>query len=333
MDYYYRAFGLIFQSSEALPWLTPEPSADRIDVRVDFNIASLPAGPDPDETVFATLPVDVPASVSRLILWKRASDGRFRFQYRDGTQFIASADGRQIGCTWPKGLTLHDACTYLLGPITGFILRRRGKLCLHASAVSDPKSAFALAAPATFGKSSSAAFFAKKGYAVLTDDILALRETATGFEVLPGWPHLRLWPSSVAALFGRPDALPRLCPASADWDKCYLDLTGPGFYFQTEPMPLKVIYSARFEPASSDVRVEPMGQMASLRQLLANTYSWYTLDGSMRAAELDSLTRLVQQVPVRSLIICDSNPQGLAKQCRAILEDAAGERVENRLGA
>ncbi|MGD8367158.1 MAG: hypothetical protein PVG78_05940 [Desulfobacterales bacterium] len=188
-------------------------------------------------------------------------------------------------------------------------------------------------APAGFGKSSTAAMLARWGYAVCTDDILALAEHENIFQVLPGWPHLRLWPDSVTAIFGRADALPRLCPASVDWDKCYLNLTDPGFRFQSEPMPLKAIYAPRFDPASSDLRVEPMHPMAALQQLLTNTYSWYSLNGAMRAAELDCLTRLVQQVPVRTLTIRDSNRQGLERQCRAILDDAAAEGIENLFAA
>ena len=322
MASFYRAFGLTFQSSRPLPWLPLHPSADNADVRIEFDRRCL--GPDPaaGESVRATLSGSDRRFEPQLTIWHRSSDGRFRFRYRDGTEFTITADGRQVRGAWPEGLTLEDAAAYLLGPITGFLLRLRGRVCLHASAVAVGGGALALTGPAGFGKSSSAALFARWGYGVITDDILAVQEDESGFFALPGWPHLRLWPASSAVLFGKPDALPRLCPLNEDWDKCFLDLSAPPYRYRADPLPLRVIYAARVTRQSCAPQIEPMGRMAALRILLANTYSWYALDGSMRAAEFDCLTRLAATVPVRRLTTGDPNLQQLKNQCRAMREDA-----------
>lgn len=323
MAAYYRAFGLTFQSSEPLPWLPPEPAVDGADVQIEFYSHCTPPEPNPNESLRTELPGDFPSSPPHLSVWQRTSDGRFRFRYLDGTEFTVDAYGRQIRVTWPEGLTIEDAAAYLLGPITGFVLRLRGVVCLHASAVSDAGRALALMAPAGFGKSSSGAVFARWGYTVLTDDILAIQEQDGGFRVLPGWPHLRLWPSSVAALFGRHDALPRLSPTHADWDKRYLDLAESPFRFGCDPVPLKMIYTGRLVQGPGPDHIETLAPLEALKALLANTYSWYALDGAMRAAEFDCLTRIAENVPVHLLFASDPAPARLEERCRAICKDAS----------
>src|SRR5262249_22183040 len=135
--------------------------------------------------------------------------------------------------------TLEDTATYLLGPVLGFILRLRGVTCLHASAVAICDQAIAILGPAGAGKSTTAASFARAGYKVLTDDIVALDERGDAFLVQPAYPRVRLWSESVNALFGTEDALPLLTPT---WDKRYLDLQANISCFQEHPLPLAAIY-------------------------------------------------------------------------------------------
>jgi hypothetical protein len=323
MASFYHAFGLTFQSSRPLPWLPAGDPADRIDVRIEFDRPCLGPKPAPGESVRARLPGPLPSDPPQLTIWQSVSGGRFRYRYRDGTEFSITADGSRVRAAWPASGTMEDAAAYLLGPITGFVLRLRGRLCLHASAAAAGGGALALTGPTGSGKSSSAAVFARWGLAVLTDDILVIEENENGFFVLPGWPHLRLWPSSASMLFGQPDALPRLCPVHKDWNKCYMDLSAPPFRHQAEPLPLRVIFAAQTDGPGAP-RIEPMSRIAALRTLLSNTYAWYALDGSMRAADLDCLARLVAAVPVRCLATGDPGKTDLERQCRAMLEDAGG---------
>ena len=93
--------------------------------------------------------------------------------------------------------------------------------CLHASAVAIEGRAVAIVGPSGAGKSSTAAAFARLGYPVLSDDIVALTGDGQRFHVQPAYPRVRLWPSAVTSLFGSRDALPRIVP---DWEKRYLPL-------------------------------------------------------------------------------------------------------------
>jgi len=121
-----------------------------------------------------------------------ARQAYFKLHYSDGTEFIIDRKGTEVWCVWPDTLTLEDAVVYLLGPVLGFVLRLRGITCLHASAISVGDRAVVLLGPAGAGKSTTAAAFAKLGYPVLSDDVLALSDQNTTFLAQPAYPHLHL---------------------------------------------------------------------------------------------------------------------------------------------
>jgi hypothetical protein len=149
--------------------------------------------------------------------------------------------------------------------------------------------------PAGAGKSTTAAAFGMQGYALLTEDVLALTPTACGFDVRPGYPQVRLWPDSVRLLYGGAKVLPRLTPT---WDKRALAFAQPGLRFRTRPLRLKAVYvlSEAVDPRTAVVSLKGAD---SVLALLANTYVGYLLDAQQRRDEFAVLTRLAACVPVR----------------------------------
>src|SRR5258708_3332580 len=117
---------------------------------------------------------------------------------------------------WPRKFFLvpHNA-------ILGVLVRLRGVTCLDASAVAIEDRWVAFVGPEAAGKSTTAAAFARQGYGVLSDDIVALVERDGAFHVMPAYPHLCLWPDSVKMLYGSSEMLPRFSP---EWEKRRLAL-------------------------------------------------------------------------------------------------------------
>ena len=217
----------------------------------------------------------------------------FRFDYADGTRVALDDRGTRAWAMGPAGATVEDTATYLLGPVMGFVLRLRGIPCLHASAVSFAGRAIAFAGHACAGKSTVAATLALRGHRVLTEDVLPVRHEGNRFMACGGYPLIRLWPSSVRALFGSDDYLPRITPT---WDKRYLALAAPRGTFEPGSLPLGAVFilEDRGGP-ETPVRVEPSG---ALVRLVEHGYSALLLDRAMRAAEFEHLARLVAHVPV-----------------------------------
>ena len=138
-------------------------------------------------------------------MWRLASGAYFRFWYGDDRiEFLIDRSGSQVWVNWPESCPLEDAATYLLGPIFGFVLRLRGVVSLHASAVAVADRAVVLVGPCGAGKSTTAAALARLGFPVLSDNIVALEERGGSLIVHPGNARLSLWPDSVRTLFGAP---------------------------------------------------------------------------------------------------------------------------------
>src|SRR5262249_30711615 len=125
------------------------------------------------ETIYNSPPEKAPEEPT-LRVGLLPSKKHFGFFYTDGVRLVVERCGREVWCDWPNHYTLEDACTYLLGPVMGFVLRLRGVTCLHASAVSLVESAVALVGFPGAGKSTTAAAFAHSGFPVIADDVVAL---------------------------------------------------------------------------------------------------------------------------------------------------------------
>ena len=263
-----------------------------------------------------------------LRIWKSAGGRYLRLAYFDGTQFWLEHSGNEIWATWPKTSTLEDACSYLLGPVFGLVLRLRGVTCLHASAVALHGAAVAFVGMEGAGKSTTAAAFTREGDGVLSDDVVALQERESQFFVVPAYPHVCLWPESVAMLYGSPDALPRF---SKGWEKQRLSLGDREARFESEPLPLGAIYFLGERRADPAPFVEAVRPQAALLSLVADTFANKVLDREMRAREFEVLGQLVTRVPVRRLF-GHRDPARIHDLCRVVREDFASlkESAETR---
>ena len=254
------------------------------------------------------------------ILTEHGNKEGFQLSYSDGTRFAVDSAATQVWGTYQPPLTAEDLATYFLGPVLGFVLRRRNIVCMHASGVEVGGRAVCFCGDAGYGKSTTAAALALRGLPVIAEDIVALQERGGKFEAVPGYPRVCLWPESVKMLFGREDALPQLTPV---WEKRFLELDGKRAKFAPAKLPLGVLYL--FAPRSGDdgaPRAEKVSPREALLELVQNTYMNWVLERQQRAAEFDFLCRLVQQVPVRR-ITPHAKPEKLAALCDLILRDAA----------
>ena len=318
MSFYSSIYGLRIAINERIPGiLASESSTHPVDVKI--TLGSVPNWFQrriADENIWYISPTEQDLD-PRLIVWKK--DRYYHFRYSDGTEFLVESHGREVWATWPsETLTLEDTATYLLGPIMGFVLLLRGNICLHASAVAIGEQAIAFLGPAGSGKSTTAAAFANRGYGILAEDVLSLNERGTTFWVEPGYPCIRLWPHSVAALYGAPDELPKLTPT---WDKCFLDLSQERYTFHEQSLPLTAVYvlAARSEDPAAPY-VQRLSQAQALMALVANTYATTLMDREMRAYEFGLLSRLAADVPIVQ-VTPSNNAADLGRLCDTIIED------------
>jgi hypothetical protein len=255
-----------------------------------------------------------------------AGGQRFHMRYDDGTEFVVSRDGGEIRGAWPASMTFEDTVTYLVGPVMGFVMHLRQRLCLHASVIAISDHAVVLLGAAGAGKSTTAAVFSRLGFPVLSDDVAALSHDGSdgGYQgeyiVHPGYQRICLTPQATQSLFGSPGMLPAITP---NWEKRALDLGHPHAPFQDRALPLGAIYLLGERSAAlSTIQIEPLSPRESLLELLAHTYVQYFLTPQQRAAEFPPTACMAAQMPLRRVL----RPEGaghMAEDCARLAEDFA----------
>jgi hypothetical protein len=322
VDYEYSAYGLSLRSDVKLPGLLEATTV------ADFRPVSLATKSPPNWVKQATqlaselihfLPA-APECADPAFAVREFADGScYQLSYSDGTEFFVDAAGESAWGHCPAPLTIEDLATYFLGPVMGFVLRRRGVIPMHASAVQIGDASVIISGAAASGKSTTAAALALRGAPVLCEDIAALRESKGRFHVSPGYPRVCLWPDSVEKLFGSADALPRLTP---NWEKKFLGLDGKRASFASQAMPLGAIYllGERSDDQTAP-RIEEISAKDALLELVQNTYMNALLNKEQRASEFALLARLVNLIPSKR-VIAHEEAVRISSLCELLEKDA-----------
>jgi hypothetical protein len=293
----YSLYGVSLFSKDIIPYLS-DYGVNIASANIEANIGYLPASAkELDLTIWYSSPYLNAQGKPELQTYQTTrGEHLFRLLYHDGFEVFLNRPATRLWISYPAHFTMEDLSTYLTSSIMGMVLYLRGIVALHSSAVVINGYAVAFVGPSGSGKSSTALTFAKRRRAVLSEDLLPLRYSDGQFEVLAGYPFIRLWPGMVATLWGNPEALPRMTP---NWDKRCFER--------------KQVDSAPY--------VESVTPTEGLIHLLANTYAVNLPDyGGMRAKEFDTLSRLMQTVPVRR-VIPHADPRYTDKLCDVIEAD------------
>ena len=292
-----RIHGLTIASATPLPGLSQLAfdDAQRADVRLVVCTEPLYAVP-PSATV-RYRSVGAGTSADATLTVSQLADGRTAFRYSDGTAFdVVERDGAiDIAAVIGAGQELEDLSVYLYGPVLGFVLRRLGRLALHASCVSVDGRAAAFVGASGAGKSTTAAALALGGASLLADDLVALERTGDSWRAHPAFDHVRVWTSSEPLLYGRTGVLERITPG---WEKLRVPLRAQ---LAPAPAPLAAIYLLQWDEPASAPAIAPVHGAEALLSLAGHSYSNYLLSPRQKATELEQLGHLVARVPVRRL--------------------------------
>ena len=311
----HRAAGLILAADRLLPGF--EPGAGDVGEDVRIHLESRPAWHAGAATLVHA--GDIIADTARPIVTVSRSRAGFHFSYADGTHVWVAATGTDVWCTWPVTASLADTSTYLCGPILGLLLRLRRALSFHASAVQIGGGAVGFCGPHGAGKSTLAAALAGRGCAVVTDDVLHVRQADARWVAEPFAAMLKLWPDGARLALGNALELPRIVEG---WNKRALT---PGGRIEAAATALPLLALVCLDGAGTDATIEPMSPAAALVRLAANTSAAHLLDQDLRAAEFRALAELVRAVPCVS-VAAVQDPAAFPVFVERVLDWARGLR-------
>lgn len=303
----YEVYGLRMRSPVAFPRLPEVQVAGPVDVTLFFG----PESGAQREWERAYVSPELEGELPVVAFERAAADGAWRLVYGEGVRFTGDRAVSRVAIAYDAPLDLDDVLSFLVGPVLGLALRRRGILALHASAVVIDGQAVGFLGAGGAGKSTLAAALAARGHAVLTDDVLALRREGVHWSAHPGYPEIRLWESSEPLLFGTSDSLR---PYSANWDKRTLPLAARGYSFAREAVPLGALLLLEEAGGGPTTAVRRGEGAEAIVALVGNTYVGYLLDADERRTEMRALAALVEVVPIGRLLPAEAGagPEVLA---------------------
>lgn len=184
----------------------------------------------------------------------------------------------------------------LTGIFMSVLLRQRGYLVLHASAVAKEGEAIAFMGNSGWGKSTLAEYFYQQGYELLTDDVLVLdvREDRENVVALPGHRFIRLREHAGREFVDSFESLPRV--NSYTTKRVRTVEYGP-----VRPVPLRKLYVLQ-NAAAQAPSVEPLGGRTALLHLLTHARSKDLLTApEFQSALLKQGEALLERVPAALL--------------------------------
>lgn len=242
-----------------------------------------------------------PRRSTLLVRWKGVGD------------FLIERRGRRIVAQPRSDVPRERVRELLLSAIASFALLERGVEALHASSVVRGGRAVAFLGEPEAGKSTLAAFFARHGYHLLSDDLLAVERRGRAVFAYPSLPEVKLSPTAARALGLALRRLPRVEPGKAKriW-------RAPA---AQRPQPLAALYFLTLsQRRRSRVRLQPLPRRAAFRGLLSCVYNATLLTRGRLGRQFSLFAHLARTVPARRLVI-PRRWEGLEEAVRRIEQD------------
>jgi len=322
----YRIYGLNIQTSVPLSGVVCSPENSAPDLNVVFAKAN-EKEPLPESDW-------QPASVSesrrkqdiKILCTGAGAGGAIRFEYQ--TRFIGrvcsviNEDASSLWLQFEDNVSQQDKSSFFMGTVLGSILRRRGKLCLHASAfVINDKAALIIGRRGAGKSTTTAAMLRHAGARLITDDVSVVETINKQLHVLPGYAGLRLNPDTVEPILNqRHDSMPNVFELT---DKRFVKLNSVT-QFQAELISTPVPIGAMYILASAEgdeTFIENLDRLSTLLTLVENTYCKYAvIDKQHIEKEFRGLSDLMDSVPIKR-VRRHSGLDRLPELCRDIAND------------
>jgi hypothetical protein len=321
MSFQYKIYGLGLASSRSLNLLAEQQNqSTETDLSVHWTSDK---GATPDESLkWERILTNDLREKKRVFLWtsETASGVYTKLRFLTDTahiDFLLDGAKKNLWITHDRDEAESDLDSYFVGPALGCMLRLRGTICLHASAVNVGEKAVVFLAKKRGGKSTTAAGFHRLGYRVLSDDIAVITPREDGFFIQSGYSKIRLRADPAGLFKAQVEQMPIVY---RNRDSRYLSLE-KGNDFSSDALPLAAIYLlGEINAGDTTPFVEPIAPAEKIVRLTENTFGSYVVNQELRRKEFVLLAALAKKVPFRRLMF-GHDLRTLNAQCRTIVED------------
>lgn len=221
-------------------------------------------------------------------------------QYRRWTnlfEFLVTPDARRIEARTLAPVQDEALLAYLLVDALSFSMVRLGWEPLHATAVATRRGVAAFLGNSGVGKSTLAAAFIRTGARLVTDDMLILAWDS-GWLAQPGPPRIKLYREMARQILGTSD---RGIPMNAVTDKLIIPLDAAQTMNTRGRVAGLYILSDERDSVTEEPALHHLPPAQAFRAVLAHTAAHYPSEPDRLRRQLDFTTRLVSDVPVKTL--------------------------------
>ncbi len=227
-----------------------------------------------------------------------------------------------------KEMQAEAISLFLLGSALGVILHYQEGAVLHGSAVKYENMAIIFTGQSGVGKSTLATAFSQIGCPILTDDVALVKFDRDRRYVVPSYPQVKLWSSSLESL-----EIPttNLKPIFSRLDKFSIPFARS---FERNPQDLKAIFVLKTHSlsVSRSVRFEKVEGGRVYVELHNNTYRVEFLSQMGNPKKhFHSCVRLAQQTPVYYLSRPETgvSARQIAEECLRFLNAQRRQKNES----
>ncbi|MFC5702612.1 hypothetical protein ACFPVX_15010 [Cohnella faecalis] len=187
---------------------------------------------------------------------------------------------------------------FLLGSAFGALLFQRGHIPLHGSALAFSNHAYLFTGQSGAGKSTLAHAFTRRGYALISDDVLATELDARGVaHVCSAYPQQKLWPASLEMFGSTGDGLETI------WDGESKYRIPVAASFRAGRFPLKKLFRLSASPDIDKPLIREVSGAQKLQIVLDETYrSFFVAEMGLQSAYFRKITQIAQQLHIYELI-------------------------------
>lgn len=179
------------------------------------------------------------------------------FQIKNGKEILVSpmseADADQVRL-------------YILGTCMGAILLQRKTLPLHGSAIMIDNKAYAIVGKSGAGKSTLASAFLKRGYNLLSDDVIPVTLSENNSPIVtPAYPQQKLWLESLDAFGMKSDGYRPIIDRETKF------AVPVSAQFADQPVPLAGVIEL-LKTDNDEIEFQPIRNLERLHTLFTHTY-------------------------------------------------------------
>lgn len=187
------------------------------------------------------------------------------------TAIFCMRNGESIIVSPYEGSEEDKIRLYILGTCMGVILMQKRILPLHGSAIAINGKAYAILGVSGAGKSTLASILLKKGYQLLSDDLIAVTLTQDHIPmVMPAYPQQKMWQETID----------QLGMSSTDFQPLFdretkFAVPVPTLFCEN-PLPLAGVFE--LVKTETNAALEPINGLARFHTLLQHTFRSFLIE-------------------------------------------------------